>query len=413
MEEVTYPTTVVESKSHNFNFWKHKPVSKFTDIVHSSDIIDKNIETRKNYSQNDPLKLPQIMEWKELDLNDINSLNKVCKFINEYESVGTKKKFKIRYTSELLKLALYPHGSILTISLKKNGEIYGVIGYCNNDVTVFDKTNNFGICHFLCVHPMYRNKKMVSILIDEMTRRLIKKDIISGCYVTNRCVPAPIVAIRQYRRPINYEKLHKLRFCALQEKCTEKDINNFVVATDIPKNYINMTSEHIPDAYKLLNEFMMRFNVYVNYSKSELKELLLNNKIVKSYVILDKEKNIIDFISYYDIEYECVDTDETINARYFYLHTCVNIGQDSLINESLKIAQQDSIDLITTTDTMLMSNAILSKEFSITNESEENDHTKIYEYKFVRSENKAYFNLFNWKCPEIKPVQLSWFPFNF
>lgn len=416
MEE--YPTTVEVAKTHDYNFWKNKPVSKFDDVVHNSNIIEQNINGRKNYSSDKPLNLPQGLEWKEITTFTETILSQICLFLNTYSTQSNKQKFKMEYTPDIIKLALGEQfGTILMIISQKTGNIFGLIGYTINNMTVFSKNEFFGICHFLCVHPQYRKKNVANILIDDGIRRLLhgEFEVSISCFMTEKCVPSPVCCVRQYRRPINYELLHRLKFCALQKDCTEKDIKNFEIQGNVDHSIVKMNNDHIKCVLKLLKEFNMRFNICRNYSTQELDSELLNNSDVKSYVILDKNMNVVDFFSFYDINYlQCNEENkEIIKARNFYLHTCVNVTQDFILQNSLRIAQRDKIDVMTTTDVMLISNSILTKEFDVGEDSDNDDRGKVYEYKFVRGGSKLYLNFFNWKCPKIKPMQLSSFWFNY
>jgi hypothetical protein len=413
MEE--YPVTVESAKKHSYNFWKNKPVSKFSDIIHSSNIIETDINSRKNYSSQVPIKIPESFEWKDVNLSDINSLTQVCSFLTTYSVMSEKQKFKIEYTADLLKLALNNDTSskILLIISKKTGSIFGMIGYTVDNMTVFSKHGDFGVCHFLCVHPSYRKKNVSNILIDEAVRRLVNSGISAGCFMTDRCVPTPSCCIRQYRRPLNYEKLHKLGFCALEKDCTSKDIKNFIVTGDVAENIVQMTETHITEVYKLLGEFLIRFNVCKNYSQSELTKMFIENDAVKSYVVLGKSGEVLDFLTFYDNAISSCNSEDSILSRQFYLYTCVNVTQDFILQNSLRIARQDNIDVLTTTDIMLISNSILTKEFDVDEDSDNDDRGKVYEYKFVRGGSKLYLNFFNWKCPKVRPIQLSAFWFNF
>lgn len=415
MEE--YPTTVNVAKKHAYNFWKGKPVSKFGDIIHTPNIIDQNITKRKNYSENQ-LALPKGLEWKEIKISENSTvLEQICLFLNAHSTESEKQRFKMEYTPDVLRLALgTTFGTILMIISQKTGLIYGLIGYTINNMTVFSSNDGFGICHFLCVHPTYRKKKVANLLIDESIRRLANGEygVQMSCFMTEKCVPTPVCCVRQYRRPINYELLHKLKFAAIQKECTEKDIKSFQVGGQVDTSIVKMEQHHLKEVFLLLREFNMKFNVHRNYTIKELENELLGNEIVSSYVVIGADSKVLDFMTFFDTTYlECNENPEKIKSRNFYLYTCVNTTQDFILQNSLRIAQRDNIDVVTTTDCMLLSNSVLMKEFEVDEESDSEDRGKIYEYKFVRGGSKLYLNFFNWKCPKLKPIQLSAFWFNY
>jgi hypothetical protein len=176
-----------------------------------------------------------------------------------------------------------------------------------------------------------------------------------------------------------------------------------------------MKEEHLEDVLRLLKEFNVRFNVYKNYDIETLRNELLNNENVSSYVIFsdDNHKKVIDFVSYVNIKYIKCSSFESINARNFYLHSCVNITTDDLMKYSLELAKIDNIDILNTTDVMLMSDIIMCKEYDTTEDSDNDENGKTYDYKFIKSGKKMHLNFFNWKCPQMRPIQISLFWFNF
>lgn len=407
-----YPTTVSNAKNYQHTFWKNKPVANFDEIIHNSHIIDPDRKCKL-----EPLKLPTGLEWQQLQINCASQLDleSICDFLNVHIANPTKQKFRLDYNPNLIRLALSNNGTILKIVSSKTGTIFGLIGFAIDNLTVFSETERFGVCHFLCVNSSHRKKSIANILIDESIRLLLKDHLVLANYfMSDRCVPSPVCCVRQYRRPLNYERLHELKFCALQKDCTEKDIANFKVHGNVDKSIHPMRPSHIQQCAKLLRNFNVRFNVCKNYTESELMDALINNNSVSSYVIL-KDNKVIDFFSAYNVSYvQCnKEVNSLISSRNFYLYTCVNVTQDFIIQNVLRIAQNDNIDVFTCTDISLISNAILSKEFDVEDESDNDDKGKIYEYKFVKGGSKTYLNFVNWKCPKIRPIQLNAFWFNY
>ena len=152
MEE--YPTTIKVAKNYNYKFWKNKPVTKFNEVVYRSNIIDPNIENKKNYAKQ--LNLPIGFEWKEISVK--NNLDDICVFLNNNSAMSEHQKFKIEYTHELIKLALGDTNGTILMVVSSSQEIYGLIGYTINNMTVFSESEFFGVCHFLCVKKDFRKK---------------------------------------------------------------------------------------------------------------------------------------------------------------------------------------------------------------------------------------------------------------
>lgn len=404
-----YPTSISEGKKYEYNFWKNKPVIQFDEFSTVSQQIEDDLTKRKVYGNDDSIILPNSMKWIFIDMKDDNILNSVVDFLKLYYINDIKNKFKLDYTIEFLKWAIGEDGFMIAIVSKINNIICGVVGASIRKITVFDKTEKFGIVNFLCAHPIYIKKKIAFTLIDEIIRRIVKYGINRGCFTTERCVPTPITVMRYYYRPINYIKLQKHGFTYIEGN-PEIIQNKFMIKDSISKDYIQMQEEHILESLKLYILFMSRFNIYCNYTEQEFKNILLDNKFVKSYVIMNDNK-VIDFVSYYELSYFMDDSIDKINAGYLFLHSCNNISIDEIIENLLKLMKYNNIDILNITDNMLMSEVILTKVFKNDENSDNEDCEKVYEHKFLKRNKKLHFNFFNWRCPEITPKQISWFPF--
>lgn len=401
--EEKYPNTIRNAKNFNYTYWLNKPVTKFDEIVSSSEIIDQNLINKKVYSEE--LKLPISMKWNEINLTDNNSLLSVVNFLNKYYLIDND--FKPLYTPEYIKWTLGENGILLSIVNKNTNALCGIICSKIVSLTVYDKNDLFGNIILLCSHPTYRKKKIAQVLIDEMTRRLLNKNIKHAYFTTERCVPTPVSILRSYHRPINYVKLQKngfLDFGGDPLKVHEK----FILKNEIPKNYIIMEESHLEEVVKLYSLYMTKFNICCNYTKNELKTLLLNNKFVRSYVILDKNNKINDFVSYYELPYfNDKNNSENINAGYLFLHTCNIVPIDEIINNMILLMEQNSIDIFNIDDVVDIRNGLLTEDVEYEDDSDKETYERVYECKFTKTKSKTYVNFFNWKCPTTKSKQIG------
>lgn len=413
----TYPTTINEGKKYTYNFWKNKPVNNFNEISTLSQQIEVDLTKRKVYGSDEPIKLPDSMKWVEINTNDDQSLENISKFLKTYYLIDKSGKFKLDYTRNFLKWVLGDNSIAIAIESKKNNAICGFVSASFKNLTVFETTKKFAIVNFLCAHPIYRKKKIAFTLIDEIVRRIVKNDVHQGCFTTERCVPSPITTIRFYHRPINYIKLQKYGFTDLEEgkleteKNPEKIQNLFTIKGCIPKNYIKMTENHIGQVHNLYNIYINRYNIYINYTTDDFKKLLLNNNIVCSYVHLNNDGIVDDFISYYKLNYFMDNTVDIINAGYLFLYTCNITYNCDFIENILKLMANDNIDILNTTDTMIIPETIYTKNVNICNDSDDESFSDSYQFGFLKGSGKIHFNFFNWKCPEIKTTQISWVTF--
>lgn len=401
-----YPKSISEAKKFEYHFWKNKPIDSFNENTTSSTQIADDSVIANIYEKNDPTELPNNMRWMEVNMNDDIMLENIIKFLKSYYLIDLTNKFRLDYTLDFLKWSLGTDGFMIVIMT--NDIICGVVGADIKNITICDKTDNFGVVDFLCVHPIFRQKKLVCILINEIIRKIAKCGIYRGCFTAERCIPSPIATMRYYHRPINYVKLQKYGFANMGEN-PEIIQKQFDLTNKLSNNYIPMQEKHISKAYELYILFMNKFKFYCNYSQQQFKSLLIDNKFTKSYVIL-KNDEVIDFCSYYELPYTIENIDDKINAGYIFLHSCNNVSIDEIIDNLLIIMKNNNLDLFNITDTMLLSNALLTKTFIFGEDSDVEDYCKIYRHMFLKGSGKLHINLFNWKCPKMSSNEISWFP---
>jgi ribosomal protein S18 acetylase RimI-like enzyme len=402
---VKYPDTLDKARKYKYNFWSNKPVSKFTDIEINSQRLEEKISERKVYSS-DEIKLPETMKWVQVDFDlDFNLLDNISEFLNKYYSQ------EIDFSPEFIKWYLRKNKIMICI-MNNFDMICGIIGATIESLTVYDKTEQFAEVKLLCAHPLYRKKKIAFTLIDEMVRRLIKLGVKQGHFLTDKCVPTPRTLIRTFYRPINYLNLANNKFMnkGLEFGEDAETINKkFMTNAKIPENIVIMEEKHLDSVLKLYNSYMEKFNIYHNYDKNSLQDLLFN-KFVKSYVILNSELQVMDFLSYYEL-ITSHESNKIISGN-LYLHTCNNISLDTIIRNMIIIMEHNKIDLFNVTDIAGINDSLLSKEYDLSDNSD-NDQVQnkehVYEQKFIKGTKKLYLNFFNWRCPELKPKQVYLF----
>ena len=401
----------VNDENHHV-FWNKKPVTPLNKIVSQTGEI-RNIKDIKLYNSPEPINIP-LLTWESVDLEDTGKLQQVCEFLNKYYTRDNSYKFKYIFTKDIFTLFIQNGECIV---LKFNDIILGTVSYNMQTIVVNDKTEKFCHVNFLCVHPTYRNndnKKMVHLLIDEITRRSVNKGYSYGIFSTDKLVPKPISVIRYYNRPLNYNKLEKHKFIILDKDGKCDKLHNRFIENVKPSDYykkitiedINNNEQYLDKIYELYSEYMLRFNMYIKYSKEDLINILFNNN-VNVYILKNKNEEIVDFISYYKISKSIKDSDEQLNIANLFLYSCLSEDIQLLISNLIRIvSNNDDIDLLTISDNMQNSEAILSALTDCNIESDEDDYDKVYDYKFGKAPIKSYINFFNWQSPLMKANQI-------
>lgn len=86
------------------------------------------------------------------------------------------------------------------------------------------------------------------------------------------------------------------RYLKMQKLTKEKDVS---IIGDIRE----MQKKDIPTVYKLLNEYLAKFEVKLKFSEKEVAHMLLpKNNVIYSFVVENSEsKKITDFVSFYNL----------------------------------------------------------------------------------------------------------------
>jgi hypothetical protein len=383
-------------------FWKNKPMMKHIDLYNKSSQIT-NLNEQKLYCNEKSNILPDKLDWNITEPNNDDGLNQICNFLNMYY----KEENNIQFTVDFLKFVLGNDGFIMSIISKNSNIICGAVCVSIKRVVILDRNKNFAHANFLCSHPKFIKKGLVETLMNELIRYInVNKKIQQGFFITNNNISQPCATIRKYYRPINYHKLAKSDFLKLEGK--ENTIHNKFALSSIEEstNYISMQKEHVDKVYELYKIYTSQYNMSIYYTKDELENLLLNNNIVKSYVILsESSKEIIDFVSYYHIQYKCKN-DELVNAGYLFLYSLLNEYSESMLNNLIKIMNKNDIDIIYVNDDKSIINTLLTEKYNSNEDSDIDTYDKIYEHKFIKKE-KRHVYLFNWECPYLSSDKLN------
>lgn len=379
-----YPKDLEEALSWDYKYWNDKPVVKLSENQTLVKIIDDQISTK--YTE--PIEMAKPYEWVVIDLLNDQQMDEVCNFLNKNYLTDPDNKFRLHYTKEYLRWSLGSNAELITC--QANGIIGGVISANIGEYQVFSKTIKMADINYFCIHRKLREKGLASKFIDEITRRMINKGVITGSFTTQRYVPSPICRVEFYHRPLNYEKLHKTKFVNLDTNSSfEVSVESFKITYKHKHKVTKMKKSHYDSVYKMLCEYQDKYNFYRNYTMDEFIHYFANNDIVSSYVILNEQNEVLDFYSYYKLPYFVIEDKSFINAVYIQMYTTINVTQLTIFKSVALSAYEEKNDVLNVTDIMENSD-ILFDNFS----------------KFLKGNGYLYYNFYNLTCPKLLPQQV-------
>lgn len=382
-----------KENSNVHNFWKTQPVPLFEDNVTDCGPImaHKDMANRRTT----PYLLPDGFEWYTLNINDDNDFQNISQFLNLYYLESDNGNYRFNYPPELLKWALCPPGYqsdlCIAVRIEKTKKLVAFISGILINMQVKNEIIKMADIDFLCIHPTLRNKNLASVLIKEITRRVVAKGHCQAFYASTRKLPTPITETLFYHRTINLEKLVDVGFTEIKDIELSNAIKYFEIDDKYTlKNFKKMEECHYESAYKILCNELDSYSVHIVFSYDEFKYWFVND-FVSSYVNTDNENNVLDFISYYKISNTVLKKDckhKYIKMAYIFYYgstsaTLFKLGQNLLI-----AAKNEGIDVMTAIDIMH------NKQF-------------IDNLKFTSGTGKLFYYLFNYKCPELKPALVA------
>lgn len=391
---MNYPKNLNDALKWDYKFWSTQPVKKLREITY----VDGEIE-HKNPEEipTNPGPLLEGFEWTNMDFNNDQDVNEISEFVNKYYVEDKNGTFRLHYSPEMLKwmYKTYNHIAISVKYIVDNKKT--IIGFICGKVVkmqINKKQMDMIEINLLCVHPKLRQKRLAPRLIKEITRQFNLKGFYYGIYTSANYLPAPVTTIKYFHRPINIDKMVATGFTRLTNNITIEQIKNAIRIKGKPlDNFVKMESRHVNDAYELFNRYMNKYNYHPIYSLEEFTHIFMDNEFVSSYVLEDKNENLIDFISYYTLKTRVLknsDTDENgfLNIAYLYYYTCVNTTIYKLLNELVYVVCSNNIDVLTAFDVM------------------ENENV-LTEHGFEEGSGILHYYLYNWKTKPLKNNQLA------
>lgn len=387
------------------NFWKTQPVPSG---VQFGQVPDKNalwitppeaavvtdngpvVNFQVQEIKKTPFDLPPGYEWFEFDINNEAEAKPVYDFLGTHYSVDPDNILRLTYSFEMLRWALCPPNFKkewhIGVKFTKTGAIVGTITGVPSTLSVYGQTVVLVEINFLCIHPQYRNKSLAPILIKEISRRVGLNEIWHAVYTSALKLPHAVSEVCYFHRPLNVKKLVQSGFLAQHPKLTMKGMMKLY---ELPASVVQtkglrpLQAVDVAAACKLLNTRQSALPVSTTFSEDEFRYKFLppqGNNIVYSFVVVDDEKGLTDFISFYSLPSTLLQNNKEVKTAYLYYHT---ITTATLLCDALVLAVQLGFDVFNAMNVMGNSELLNALKF--------------------RSGNGVLrYYLYNWKCPQTK-----------
>ncbi len=247
--------------------------------------------------------------------------------------------------------------------------------------------------NFLCVKKEFRNHRLSTVLIQEITRRIHLKNIWQATYSSYTLIPKPFSRCTYYYRNINVKKLSEIKFTQFPFNMS---LGKAIKYYDLPEEqqisgFRLMEEKDVEQVYNLLMTHQMNFKVFEIYSKEEVSYWLLPRKnFIYSYVLENEKKNITDFISFYSLPSSVLKNDKhkKLSAAFSFFNINTSISLKDLMKTALVLAKQLNFDVFNCLNIM--------------------ENEKVFkELLFCEKEGKLKYYLYNFVCPDTEAKDIS------
>ncbi|CAD2216449.1 N-myristoyl transferase [Angomonas deanei] len=415
----------MDNEENEHAFWGTQPVpqneAESEAFIHVGPMdVPKTVEEISK----EPYPLASVLEWYTPNFDKEEDLNAVYELLRDNYVEDNDSMFRFKYSHEFLKWALTPPGYYrdwhVAVRQKKDGALLGFIAGVpftmkmgtpkdlveestarlkeeGKEVQLFSEPRRICEINFLCVHKKLRSKRLAPILIKEVTRRVNLENIWQAVYTAGVVVPTPFSTGQYFHRSLNPEKLVAIRFSGVSSGFKKFQnpmamMKRHYKLPDAPqtKGTREMTEKDVADVCRILNEYLITFDVTPQFNEEEVQHYLLpRDGVVYSYVVEHNNK-VTDFFSFYILSSTVIGNSKynELNAAYVYYYAAKTTKLENLMTDLLIVAKSKGLDVCN------LVNILDNQSFLET-------------AKFLPGDGNLHYYFYNWAYPKTEPSKVG------
>jgi len=218
-------------------------------------------------------------------------------------------------------------------------------------------------------------------------------------YTAGVVLPKPVGTCRYWHRSLNPKKLIEVKFSHLSRNMTMQRHLKLYRLPDSTKieGIRKMKATDIPEACKLLNEYLSRFSLVPVFTEEDFQHWFLPREDIIDTYVVDKPDSssptglkITDLVSFYTLPSTVMNhpTHNNLKAAYSFYNVATSASWVDLIGDALVLAKKANFDVFNALD--LMDNS----EF-------------LEKLKFGIGDGNLQYYLYNWRCPTMQPKDVG------
>ena len=253
------------------------------------------------------------MVLKKLFIYYLMNINIIAKFLSE--NYVEDNKYRYNYSEDFLKW--YLDNDSLIDCIYNNNELIGFI--CGKKIHMILNGEQIIMAEidFLCVKKNNRNNHLCPTLINNIKQKFNKIGIYNAIFTSEHNYPNKITHCDYYIRFINIKKLYDIGYINININNDEQFKLPKIKGN---KKLIKIENDiELYECFDLYNKYFKRFDCYEQFNNTTFIERFNNNHI-NIFGLVENNK-IIDFISYYTIDINVINTNNITTDGYLYIYT--------------------------------------------------------------------------------------------
>ena len=288
-------------------------------FIKSNKFINE-VYTKKNKDKKDPIILPERFKWTYIDINNIDELYDLRRFLMKNYLQGGS--YLCDNSIDMLRNSLFKRKQ-LGIRYEDN-RLVGFIGRIPYVLQIYDKVVEAVEISYLSVHSIIRGYNIPPFLIREVTRIALNETKNKGAaiFVTSFEIPKynKLLNFTTFFRPINYKKLVELNILPLVYRFDDITLYKFNFKCD------KMEEKDISSAHILYSNYQKEnYDIYYKFDYEGFKLLFYDHDEIISYVVKDSNGKVTDFVCISICTYNSVDSKLYYGKIMGYANSSVSI----------------------------------------------------------------------------------------
>ena len=285
---------------------------------------DRSVAKRQPPSA-EPLKLPDGFRWCVFDTGDADAVRDAVELLNAHYVESAAAGCRIVVTDEFLRWTMRDVDTpsvegCLAIRVASSGKMVGFVSGTPTRARYGDDRFRAAVMSYLCVHAKLRSKRMLPVLIGEITRIGQLHGIDPGMYTSATLIHEPVCVARYFQRVLDRD--HLLASGFVDDATMRLLDHRLPKTTGTLAGWRRATREDVPFVRDALASYSDRFEFALDWramSDEQVAHALLPRGDVLHAFVNDATRT---FVSFYVMPVRMFASGAVVNVAHLFYYAC-------------------------------------------------------------------------------------------